>query len=85
MKQIAIDSLLFFAGGCVTLIVTLKAYFKEHSIGKSALQDLKNENKELKDELKKVQKQLNDLDEDVNHNTRRIDKLIDRLIEKTDF
>ncbi len=85
MNDTLIYSIISIITGALLLYGTLKAYFKEHSIGKTAMGKIKEECKEIKDELDKVRKQLKDLDEDVKNNTRRIDKLIDRLIEKSDF
>lgn len=68
-----------------TIYGVAKLIASEFSVGKSRMKKLETEQSNLKEECEKYKKRMGDMEEDIAHHERRINKLIDRLIEKSDF
>ena len=74
-----------FFGTMLTVLAGARIFFKEQSVGKTALNKLKAEHAKVREELEAFKKEHAELREDVEHVEDKYEKLIEKILNNFPF
>ena len=81
----AIVKILMFGISALAVIQGVQIYFKERSVGKTAINQLKEEHAKVREELEAFKKEHAELREDVEHVEDKYEKLIEKILNNFPF
>lgn len=81
----ALVKLLMFGISVFAVIQGLQIFFKERSVGKTAMNKLKEEHKIVRQELEAYKKEHAEMREDIEHIESKYEKLIEKILNNFPF
>lgn len=81
----SVTTLLMLAISAFAFVSGVRSFFKERSVGESAMNKLKEEHAKVREELEAFKKEHAELREDVEHVESKYEKLIEKILNNFPF